>query len=425
MNRQRQSLSTENSRASSGGGIPERFRRGSAEREERRLAKMLAGAHRARGGNRCLALGGSNRDELGEPHRLAALGPKASTAARYRVASRISVSESMCPSSFMAATSRTSLKIRSTPMHSGPRDLCAEARDPIASTHADAAELERRSWRREAIDRRRRGPEPCRPNGRDHSAVVPAARVAEEVDRDAEERRSSCREPATSLASWRAPMAVRSAWVRLCASISHPPAISLRTCRSLIPPRMYRFLTARLSTPGQPRSRSVGNAGARRFDIRRRMTRRPAGAEAMRGPPVIPDRAQRHRGVFVPREPSHLPGEIVVRDVELWKRRARGRISEHVVHEDRNRRRSWETSGLGSSSRRRRRSGRSGVASPGLCRSRSRGAGRARRERNAGCERRCDGRDREGCRRPAIGKVRALDMPRTVEGAPHQTPTAG
>ena len=62
-----------------------------------------------------------------------------------------------------------------------------EARDPIAATDADAAELEGRSWRRETLDRRRGRQEPCLSHGRDDASVVPAARVAEEVDRDAEE----------------------------------------------------------------------------------------------------------------------------------------------------------------------------------------------------------------------------------------------
>ena len=187
MNRQRQSLSTENSRASSGGGIPERFRRGSAEREERRLAKMLAGAHRARGGIGAW-LSAARIETSSGSHIGSQLSVRRRPRRRGIVWPRGSAFRSRCvlARSWLqprAHRSRSAQR-RCTPE---PRDLCAEARDPIASTHADAAELERRSWRREAIDRRRRGPEPCRPNGRDHSAVVPAARVAEEVDRDAEE----------------------------------------------------------------------------------------------------------------------------------------------------------------------------------------------------------------------------------------------
>ena len=61
--------------------------------------------------------------------------------------------------------------------------------------------------------------------------------------------------------------------------------------------------------------------------------------------PVVPDRAQRHRGVSVARQPAHLAGEVCVRDVELGKRSAGRRVSQHVVHEDRDRCRSGETRG--------------------------------------------------------------------------------
>ena len=62
-----------------------------------------------------------------------------------------------------------------------------ETRDPVAPTDADALELEGCSRRCETLDRRRRRQEPCLSHGPDHTAVVPSARVAEEVDRDVEE----------------------------------------------------------------------------------------------------------------------------------------------------------------------------------------------------------------------------------------------
>jgi hypothetical protein len=109
---------------------------------------------------------------------------------------------------------------------------------------------------------------------------------------------------------------------------------------------------------------------------------------------LVPDRAQRHRGRSVARQPSHLAGEVCVRDVELGKRSAGRRVSQHVVHEDRDRRRSGETRGCRLPSGCGLWCGRSRVAclAPRR-RSRNCGAGRVRRKREARCERR-DGRDR-------------------------------
>ena len=141
--------------------------------------------------------------------------------------------------------------------------------------------------------------------------------------------------------------------------------------------------------------------------------------------PVVPDRAERHRRVSMACQPAHLADEICVRDVELGKRGAGRRVSQDVVHEDRDRGCLGQPQAAAfaapATSRAGRLTSRASLAAAGRgtvepfehCANAKLAAIAAP---TAGIA--------KAARLLAVRRVRALDMARTVGGASNRPPTA-
>ena len=180
---------------------------------------------------------------------------KASTTVKYRVISRISAS-TLDGCRLMHVSKALHLG-RSGPRPKSSRGARARPRSPRLRHHGSPARAGARTARPGSRDPRpsllhpgtRRG---ARRRSRVRRTGRPGSRSSRWAHRKGVEASGATRRPRARVAGRRVP--VRFGCVTLWASISHPAAMSLRTCpRPRTAADLEHFCTVRLRTPGQPR----------------------------------------------------------------------------------------------------------------------------------------------------------------------------